>query len=40
MKRFALGHHTIHVFRLPAAVTLLMYVHFRLIRQHGISEPM
>jgi menaquinol-cytochrome c reductase cytochrome b subunit len=31
---------TIHVFLLPAAVTLLMYVHFRLIRQHGISEPL
>jgi menaquinol-cytochrome c reductase cytochrome b subunit len=31
---------TVHVFVLPAAVTLLMYVHFRLIRYHGISEPM
>ena len=31
---------TIHVFLLPAAVTLLMYVHFRLIRHHGISEPL
>jgi menaquinol-cytochrome c reductase cytochrome b subunit len=31
---------TVHVFILPAAITLLMYVHFRLIRQHGISEPM
>jgi menaquinol-cytochrome c reductase cytochrome b subunit len=31
---------TIHVFVLPAAITLLMYVHFRLIRHHGISEPM
>ncbi len=31
---------TIHVFILPALVTLLMYVHFRLIRQHGISEPL
>ena len=30
----------IHVFLLPAAVTLLMYVHFRLIRAHGISEPL
>ena len=30
----------IHVFLLPALVTLLMYVHFRLIRQHGISEPL
>jgi menaquinol-cytochrome c reductase cytochrome b subunit len=31
---------TIHVFLLPAAIILLMYVHFRLIRQHGISEPL
>ena len=31
---------TIHVFLLPAAITLLMFVHFRLIRQHGISEPL
>ena len=31
---------TIHVFLLPAAIVLLMYVHFRLIRQHGISEPL
>jgi menaquinol-cytochrome c reductase cytochrome b subunit len=31
---------TIHVFILPAVITLLMYVHFRLIRQHGISEPL
>lgn len=31
---------TIHVFILPALVTLLMYVHFRLIRAHGISEPL
>jgi len=31
---------TIHVFLLPALITLLMYVHFRLIRQHGIAEPM
>jgi menaquinol-cytochrome c reductase cytochrome b subunit len=30
----------IHVFLLPAAITLLMYVHFKLIRQHGISEPL
>ena len=30
----------IHVFLLPAAILLLMFVHFRLIRQHGISEPM
>jgi menaquinol-cytochrome c reductase cytochrome b subunit len=31
---------TIHVFLLPAVITLLMYVHFRFIRQHGISEPL
>jgi len=31
---------TIHVFLLPAIITLLMYVHFRFIRAHGISEPM
>jgi menaquinol-cytochrome c reductase cytochrome b subunit len=31
---------TIHVFFLPALVTLLMYVHFRLIRKHGISQPL
>lgn len=31
---------TIHVFILPALIVLLMYIHFRLIRQHGISEPM
>src|SRR5579859_1603263 len=31
---------TIHVFLLQALITLLMYVHFRLIRQHGIAEPM
>jgi len=31
---------TIHVFLLPAAIVLLMYVHFRLIRHHGISEPL
>lgn len=30
----------VHVFLLPALITLLMYVHFRLIRQHGISEPL
>ena len=30
----------IHVFLLPAAVTLLMYVHFRFIRASGISEPL
>jgi quinol---cytochrome c reductase cytochrome b subunit, bacillus type len=31
---------TIHVFLLPALILLLMFVHFRLIRQHGISEPL
>ena len=31
---------TIHVFLLPAVITLLMYVHFRFIRAHGISEPL
>jgi menaquinol-cytochrome c reductase cytochrome b subunit len=31
---------TIHVFILPALITLLMYVHFRLIRAQGISEPL
>ena len=30
----------VHVFVLPALIVLLMYVHFRLIRQHGISEPL
>src|SRR6266852_3280066 len=31
---------TIHVFLLPALIVLLMYIHFRGIRAHGISEPM
>jgi menaquinol-cytochrome c reductase cytochrome b subunit len=31
---------TIHVFILPALITVLMYVHFRFIRAHGISEPL
>jgi menaquinol-cytochrome c reductase cytochrome b subunit len=31
---------TIHVFLLPALITLLMYIHFRFIRAHGIAEPM
>jgi menaquinol-cytochrome c reductase cytochrome b subunit len=31
---------TLHVFVLPALITLLMYVHFRFIRAHGISEPL
>lgn len=31
---------TVHVFILPALVTLLMYVHFKLIRAHGISQPL
>jgi quinol-cytochrome oxidoreductase complex cytochrome b subunit len=30
----------VHVFILPALIVLLMYVHFRLIRKHGISEPL
>jgi menaquinol-cytochrome c reductase cytochrome b subunit len=30
----------VHVFLLPAAIVLLMYVHFRLIRAQGISEPL
>jgi len=31
---------TLHVFVLPALIVLLMYTHFKLIRAHGISEPM
>ena len=31
---------TLHVFILPALIVLLMYVHFKLIRAHGISEPL
>jgi menaquinol-cytochrome c reductase cytochrome b subunit len=31
---------TVHVFILPALIVLLMYVHFRLIRAQGISEPL
>jgi menaquinol-cytochrome c reductase cytochrome b subunit len=31
---------TVHVFVLPALIVLLMYVHFRFIRAHGISEPL
>ena len=31
---------TAHVFLLPALIVVLMYVHFRFIRAHGISEPM
>ncbi|MGH7867655.1 MAG: cytochrome b N-terminal domain-containing protein [Candidatus Dormibacteraceae bacterium] len=31
---------TLHVFVFPALIVLLMYVHFRFIRAHGISEPM
>jgi menaquinol-cytochrome c reductase cytochrome b subunit len=31
---------TLHVFILPATIVLLMYVHFRMIRRAGISEPM
>jgi len=31
---------TLHVFLLPALIVLLMYVHFRFIRAHGIAEPL
>ena len=31
---------TLHVFILPALIVLLMYVHFKLIRAHGIAEPL
>jgi menaquinol-cytochrome c reductase cytochrome b subunit len=31
---------TLHVFLVPAAMLGLLFVHFRLIRQHGISEPL
>ena len=31
---------TIHVFLLPALIVVLMYVHFRFIRAHGIAEPL
>jgi menaquinol-cytochrome c reductase cytochrome b subunit len=31
---------TVHVFLLPALIVGLMYVHFRFIRAHGISEPL
>ena len=31
---------TLHVFVLPALIVLLMYVHFRFIRAHGISQPL
>src|SRR5437899_4963595 len=31
---------TVHVFVFPAIIVLLMYVHFRFIRAHGISEPL
>ena len=31
---------TLHVFVLPALIVFLMYVHFRFIRAHGISEPL
>jgi menaquinol-cytochrome c reductase cytochrome b subunit len=30
----------VHVFILPALITLLLYVHFRMIRAQGISEPL
>ena len=29
-----------HVFLFPALISVLMYIHFRLIRAHGIAEPM
>jgi menaquinol-cytochrome c reductase cytochrome b subunit len=28
-----------HVFLLPAVITLLIYIHFRLVRRQGPSEP-
>src|SRR6267378_5583082 len=31
---------TLHAFVLPALIVLFMYVHFRFIRAHGISEPL
>ena len=31
---------TAHVFLFPALIILLMYVHFKFIRAHGISEPL
>jgi menaquinol-cytochrome c reductase cytochrome b subunit len=31
---------TVHVFILPALIVLLMYIHFRMIRAQGISEPL
>ena len=31
---------TIHVFILPALIVLLLYIHFRMIRAQGISEPL
>ena len=31
---------TIHVFLLPAVIVVLMYIHFRFIRAHGIAEPL
>jgi menaquinol-cytochrome c reductase cytochrome b subunit len=31
---------TLHVFVLPALIVGLMYVHFRFIRAHGISQPL
>ena len=30
----------VHVFILPTLIVLLMYIHFRLIRAQGISEPL
>ena len=31
---------TIHVFLIPAVIVVLMYIHFRFIRAHGIAEPL
>ena len=31
---------TMHVFVLPALIDYLMYLHFKIIRAHGISEPL
>ncbi len=30
----------VHVYLLPALMSVLMYLHFRLVRAHGIAEPM
>jgi menaquinol-cytochrome c reductase cytochrome b subunit len=31
---------TVHVFILPALIVVLMYIHFKMIRAQGISEPL